>query len=46
VSVNQGEPLVIADPKLSAARAMAELARQIAGVEARRSGFLKRKASK
>ena len=46
ISVNQGEPLVIAEPRSPASKVIIELANRIAGIEADRSGLLRRRSSK
>lgn len=46
ISVNQGQPLVIGDPRLPAARAMTAFAKHISGSDSRRGGFLKRKVAR
>ncbi len=46
MSINQGEPLVVGDPRLPASRAIIELAHRVAGVEVERAGFLRRRSGK
>ncbi|MEZ5343268.1 MAG: hypothetical protein R2706_18055 [Acidimicrobiales bacterium] len=46
VSVNQGQPIVLAEPRVAAPRAFVELANRVAGIAVEKPGLLRRRSAK